>query len=456
MRNALSAIVGADHVLTADDLRAGYETDWTRRFSGRCDAVVRPGSTAEVAAVLAWCNAHGVPVTPQGGNTGLVGGSVPADGGIVLSTRRLDWLGPLDATTGQITAGAGVTLVALEAATASSRWEPGVDLGARESATIGGMVATNAGGTRVLRHGMMRRTVVGVEAVLADGTVLSHLAGLDKDNTGYDLTGLLTGSEGTLAVVTAARLRLVPRQPDQVATWVACASWADATELSTALRLDVAGLEGLEASDASCLRLVEEALGLPALFPEPPPVAVLASWAGRGESPPELAAAIGWRDHVVATDTAGVRRLWAYRERITEALATRGIPHKLDVTVPLGELAAFAEAVRRLLDGLDVYLFGHLGDGNVHVNVLGAAPDDVSVDEQVLALVASHGGSISAEHGIGRAKRRWLHLSRSDAEIAAFGRIKRAFDPRGILNPGVLLDATAGGALDVGDGGTGR
>jgi FAD/FMN-containing dehydrogenase len=452
MHDALSALVGADHVLTADDLRAGYETDWTRRFTGRCDAVVRPGTTAEVAAVLAWCYAHGVPVTTQGGNTGLVGGGVPDGGGIVLSTRRLRALGPLDPTSGQITAQAGVTLAALEAATAGTRWEPGVDLGARDTATIGGMVATNAGGTRVLRHGMMRRNVVGVEAVLADGTVLSHLAGLEKDNTGYDLAGLLTGSEGTLAVVTAARLRLVPRQPEQAAAWVACGSWDDATELSTALRLDVAGLEGLEAADARCLHLVEQALGLPALFAEAPTVAVLAAWAGRGDPPAELAAVIGSRPHVVAIDPTGVRRLWAHRERITEALATRGIPHKLDVTVPLAGLHSFVDDVHRELDGLDVHLFGHLGDGNLHVNVLGAAPDDTTVDGRVLALVASHGGSISAEHGIGRAKRRWLHLSRSEAEIAAFRRVKRALDPRGILNPGVLLDSTDDATPDAVEG----
>ncbi len=447
MHDALSAIVGAAHVLTADDLRAGYEVDWTRRFVGRCDAVVRPGSTEEVATLLAWCEARGVPVTTQGGNTGLVGGSVPADGGIVLSTQRLNRIGPLDPTSGQITVGAGVTLAALEAATARSRWEPGVDLGARDSATIGGMVATNAGGTRVLRHGMMRRNVVGVEAVLADGTVLGHLAGLEKDNTGYDLAGLLCGSEGTLAVVTAARLRLVPRQPDRVAVWVAAASWHEATDLSTTLRLDVAGLDSLEAAGASCLRLVERSLGLPPLFPEAPPVAVLAVWAGRGESPPELAAAIGTRDHVVASDPGGVRRLWEHRERITEAITAVGIPHKLDVTLPLAEVPAFAAEVRAELAGLEVHLFGHLGDGNLHVNVLGADPDDESVDEQVLALVAAHGGSISAEHGIGRAKRRWLHLSRTPAEIATFRRVKRALDPEGILNPGVLLDPPSIGSV---------
>ena len=444
MHAALGTIVGPAHVLTDPDLRAGYETDWTRRFIGHCDAVVRPGSVDEVAAVLRWCQDHGVDVTTQGGNTGLVGGAVPGDGGIVLSTLRLDAIDPVDAVAGQVTAQAGVTLGALGGAVAGSGWEPAVDLGARDSATIGGMVATNAGGTRVLRHGMMRRNVLGVQAVLADGTVISHLSGLEKDNTGFDLAALLTGSEGTLGVVTAARLRLVPTLTNCVAVWVACASWADSVELTTKLRLQVPGLDGLEAADGASLDLVHDALGLPALFDETPPVAVLAVWAGNGEPPEDaLGTLLADRHQVAAGDTRGVRRLWDHRDRITEAIATRGVPHKLDVTLPLVCLAAFVERVH---EGLRdhrlgaLYLFGHLGDGNLHVNVLGPAADDTGCDEAVLALVAELGGSISAEHGIGRAKKRWLHLARSSAEIEVFTRLKRAFDPAGILNPGVLID----------------
>src|SRR5215471_20536964 len=204
----LAAVVGQSHVLTGD-AAAGYAVDWTGGFTGQAPAVLRPGGTAEVAAVLGLCTDAGVAVVPQGGNTGLVGGGVPLHGEVVLSLARLDRLGPVDLDAGQVSAGAGVSLQRVADA------DPGLDLGvfiaSRHSATVGGAVATNAGGLRVLRYGPMRAQVRGVEAVLADGTVVSHLAGLVKDNTGYDYPGLLAGSEGTLAVVTAARIQLIPR-----------------------------------------------------------------------------------------------------------------------------------------------------------------------------------------------------------------------------------------------------
>ncbi len=438
---SLAAIVGSDHVLTEPDLRAGYEVDWTGRFRGEAGAVVRPGSSAEVAAVLAWCHQHRVAVVPQGGNTGLVGGAVPAAGGIVLALGRLSAVGDVDRVAGQVTAGAGVTLAALHAAVAGSGWAFGVDLGARESATVGGMIATNAGGIRVLRHGGMRQQVLGVEAVLADGRVVAHLGGLVKDNTGYDLAGLLTGSEGTLAVVTAARLRLVPDVPDRVVALVGLDTVDDALALAAALRARLDGLDALEAVFAPGLALAEAQLRLASPFAPEPAVTMLVEWAGHGDPPAQLGYRLGARPQAVAADAAGRERLWALRERQAEAIACVGIPHKLDVTLPLARLAGFVAEVRSLAStsGWTAHLFGHLGDGNLHVNVTGPAPDDDRVDDAVLRVVAEHGGSISAEHGIGRAKTRWLHLVRSDAEIAAFRAIKSALDPRGILNPGVLL-----------------
>ena len=203
-----ASVVGEAHVLTGD-ATAGYAVDWTRGFAGHTPAVLRPGSTAEVASLLALCSDAGVPVVPQGGNTGLVGGGVPLHGEVVLSLARLDRLGPVDAGAAQVTAGAGVTLQRV--ADAAPDLDLGVLIASRGSATVGGAIATNAGGLRVLRYGPMRAQVRGVEAVLSDGTIVSHLAGLIKDNTGYDYAGLLAGSEGTLAVVTAARLQLVPR-----------------------------------------------------------------------------------------------------------------------------------------------------------------------------------------------------------------------------------------------------
>lgn len=428
-------------MLVGDDLRSGYETDWTRRFTGRSLAVVRPGSVDEVAAVVRWAAATDVALVPQGGNTGLVGGSVPGGDrpSVVVSTRRLDTIGAVDAIAGQVTVGAGVTLAAVADAVGGSGWEIGVDLGARASATIGGMVATNAGGTRVVRHGMMRRNVTGIEAVLGNGSVVTHLQGLEKDNTGYDLASLLCGSEGTLGIVTAVRLRLVPELPDRWTALVACVDWADAVDLARSCRLGVEGIEGLEAVDASTTRVVADALDV-----HPPvqgAVVVLVEWAGHGEPGPGLAASIGERAHVVATDRVGRARLWETRDRATEAIATTGVPHKFDVTLPLGRLAEFVDAVSDRVVEHAVHVFGHVGDGNLHVNVVGPAIDDTGIDALVLGLVADHDGSISAEHGIGRLKAHALHLSRTETEVAAFRAVKQALDPVGVLNPGVLFPA---------------
>ena len=243
----LTEIVGNTHCLTDPDLRASYETDWTRRWSGRALAVVRPGSTDEVAAVLRACADAGVGVVPQGGNTGLVGGSVPRDGEVVLSLKRLDAVEDVDADAGEMTVGAGVTLVAAQAAARTAGWEVGVDFGARDTATIGGMVATNAGGVNVLRHGPMRRQVGGFEAVLADGTILRRLPGMPKDNTGYDIGGLLAGSEGTLAVITRVRLRLVPRLARRAVGIVGFDDTASAVAAVGGLRRDLGSLSGTRA-----------------------------------------------------------------------------------------------------------------------------------------------------------------------------------------------------------------
>jgi FAD/FMN-containing dehydrogenase len=430
IERALAGVVGGGHVLVDDDVRAGYEVDWTGRFRGRTPAVVRPGSVEEVAGVLAVCAAAGVAVVPQGGNTGLVGGSVPLAGEVVLSLRRLASVGAVDELAAQITVGAGATLEAVDSAAALCGLAVGVDLAARGTATIGGMVATNAGGLRHVRHGAMRAAVAGVEAVLADGSVVSHLGGLAKDNTGYDLAGLLCGSEGTLGVVTAVRLRLVPRLVDATTALVGF------SDVDTALRaLRRAGVvEAAEVMFADGLALVAAHLG-GSPVPVRAPVVVLFEWAG--EEVPDLPGAL---DAAVATEPSRRAALWRWREAHTEAVNALGTPHKLDVTLPLAELAAFVDSVPSLVPaGSTTVVFGHLADGNLHVNVVGPAPDDDAVDDAILRAVAARGGSISAEHGIGTAKKRWLSLGRSEAEIAAFRAVKRALDPGGLLNPNVLL-----------------
>jgi FAD/FMN-containing dehydrogenase len=448
---ALAGVVGPANVVVDADVRAGYETDWTGRFRGSARCVVRPASTGEVAGVLRACSAVAAAVVPQGGNTGLVGGSVPRGGEVVVSLRRLDAIGSVDAQHGEVVVGAGAVLGAVRAGARAVGWDVGVDMASRDTATIGGMVSTNAGGVQVLRYGPMRNQVLGLEAVLADGTVVGGVPGLRKDNTGYDLAGLIAGSEGTLAVITRVHLALVAYLSDRVVALCALEGFADAVAVSAALRKRVDSLVALEVFFADGLALVCEHTGLGLPFDRSYAAYLLIECAGRGGSAgvvvDELAGVLGECPQVqataVAVDAAGRQRLWAYRERHTEAINAAGIPHKLDVTLPFDRLVDFEQAVRARLNQVTprarVVCFGHLGDGNLHVNVLGPPPDDFAVDDAVLDLVAAMGGSISAEHGIGIAKRAALERSARPADIEAMRALKLALDPRGILNPGVLL-----------------
>ncbi|HET7652181.1 MAG TPA: FAD-binding oxidoreductase, partial [Acidimicrobiales bacterium] len=377
MIDALRAAVGDDHVLVDADVRASYETDWTRRFTGTALAVVRPGSTDEVAAVLRVCAARGVGIVPQGGNTGLVGGSVPGAGGdaVVVSLTRLTRVDPVDELAAEVTVGAGVTLARLQQHAARSGMRFAVDLAARDSATVGGMVATNAGGIHAFRHGPMRHQLVGIEAVLADGRVARRLPGLRKDNTGYDLPGLLAGSEGTLAIVTTVRVRLLPARHDSVVALAGLPDTESAQQLLLSLLATAANLEAAELFHEPGLRLVCEHARLPHPFAGTEHGAYLLVECATED---ELEAAFGALGD--GTGTAVGDDLWAYRERHTEAINGAGAhpPHKLDVTVPLQRLAEFERAVLARIGELDphtdVYLFGHLGDGNVHVNLVGPAP----------------------------------------------------------------------------------
>lgn len=449
----LAAAVGPSHVLADPALRAQYEVDWTRRWGGPARLVVRPGTTAEVAAVVRTCARHGTPIVVQGGNTGLVGGGVPPAGGeagataVVLSLRRLDAVGEVDVAAAQLAVGAGVTLDRVQAVAAGAGLAFGVDLAARATATVGGMVATNAGGIHVLRYGSMRSQVVGVEVVLADGTTVARMGGLVKDNCGYDLPGLMCGSEGTLGVVTAVRLRLVPRLPERVVALCACDDLGDVAAFAAGLARRLPSLHAVEAVDRSGLQLVLEHAGLPDPFPERPPWTVLVEASGHGDVVEEVAEALGRLADpervVVGTEPRQLATLWSYRERLTEAISAAGVPHKFDVSLPAAQLAPFDRALRaalrRACPAARLVVFGHIGDGNLHVNVIGADPVDDGLDACILQLVAAHHGSISAEHGIGRAKARWLGLGRSAADIRAMASIKAALDPDGLLNPGVLF-----------------
>jgi FAD/FMN-containing dehydrogenase len=447
----LVAVTGSDHVLVDDDMTRGYTTDWSRRYGGPARCVVRPGSTEETARAVAACARAGVAVVPQGGNTGLVAGGVPygADRDnppVIVSVRRLTRLDPVDVLSGQVTSGAGVTIADLCGHAARAGFEYGVSLASRDSATVGGTIATNAGGVLKLRYGGTRAQVLGVEAVLADGSVISRLGGLQTDNSGYDLAQLLIGSEGTLGIVTAARLRLWPAEPPVLTLLAGVAGLGQAIGLQAKIRAAIGGgVRAMEYFEAAGLALVREHTGLPAPLAQDYPAYLLVEIGGSAENAeaygertgalPELQAASA------ALDGPSRAALWAYRERHTEAISAVGIPHKLDLAMPLTQMAAFRGELDEVMKELSAraIVFGHIAIGNLHVNVLGPDPADETADEAVFRLVAGHGGTISAEHGIGKAKARFLHLSRTPAEIAAMRALKFALDPSNVLNPGVLL-----------------
>jgi FAD/FMN-containing dehydrogenase len=443
----LRGAVGPEHVLVDDDVKRSFETDWTGRFTGSAVAVVRPGSTEEVVSVVRACADTGTPLVVQGGNTGLVGGGIPSAGEVLLSCTRLVDIGEVDVAAAQVTAGAGVSLAVLQAHARSAGLDFGVDLAARDSATVGGLVATNAGGIRVLRYGSMRAQVVGAEAVLADGSVVSRLGGLVKDNTGYDLVSLLCGSEGTLGILTTLRLRLVPRLSARAVALLALPDTATAVGLLPKLRSGLPDLVAAELFLADGLALVRSYAGLAAPFAAEHPAYLVLECAAQTDPTEQLVDALadlpGLLDATVATDAAGQRALWAYREQHTEAISAAGVPVKLDVSVPVGALPDLVDRLPAVVSAVvpeaRLIVFGHVNEGNLHVNVLGSGERSEAVTDAVLRLVAELRGSISSEHGVGRAKVGWLGLSRSTTEIAAMRAVKDALDPKGLLNPGVLL-----------------
>jgi FAD/FMN-containing dehydrogenase len=448
LAQALVEVVGSPHVLEDRELKSSYERDYTGRYGGSARLVVRPADTEQVAGVMAACATAGTAVVPQGGNTGLVGAGVPRHNEVLISLRRLDQIGEVDEAIGQVTAGAGATLAALQEAAKAANQDAALDFGARDSCTVGGVVACNAGGARALRHGTARAHVVGLEAVLADGSVVSRLAGLTKDNAGYDLPQLLVGSEGTLGIITRVRWKLAPLLSSRVAALVAVNTAQEAAALLASLRAHAPSLESCDFFLDEGLELVLEHQQRESPIRNRSPFYVLAECAAQSDPTEELAAALqdaGIDDALIADDTASRRGLWTLREGHTDAINAAGVPHKLDVGVPLHELGRFIDEVPRVVQRAGagrVILFGHLGDGNVHVNVLGADPDDERADEAVLELAIECGGTISAEHGVGVAKAAYLERARGPVELAAMRAIKRALDPHNLLNPGAVLSVT--------------
>lgn len=452
---ALRAATGDPAAVTDDPtVLAGYEQDWTGRFRGRASFAVRPRTREEVRAVLAVCRHHRLPVVTQGGNTGLVGGAIPRDGAVVLSTRALDRIEPVDVAARSIVVGAGATLAAVQHACRSAGLDVGVDLAARDTATIGGMVATNAGGTRVLRYGDMRRQVLGLQAVLADGTVVDRVPGLAKDTAGYDLVGLLTGSEGTLAVITAVHLRLVNATRNGATIMLAVPTIAQALDVISTAHTAAPGLTSAELMTRAGLELTATHLGLASNSYGDSPYHLLLDWSvedtAAGPLLTALAALPVLADARVATDTRDRERLWRLRESHSEAVNATGLPHKYDVAVPPARLDTFVAEVTRALaihePGCRLVVFGHVAEGNLHLNVLDGSDD---AEDVILRMVIAHRGTVSSEHGMGYAKRHWLSPARGAAEAGIHRTIKTALDPTDLLNPGLLTTQTHHAHLTV-------
>jgi FAD/FMN-containing dehydrogenase len=437
-----------------------YTIDWTRKFRGTTPLVVRPKTTDELARVLFACHRYGIKVVPQGGNTGMVGGSTPRQGEVVISLSRMGAIEDYDDASGTIQVQAGVVLQTLHEHLDAHGMVFPVDLGGRGSCQIGGMIATNAGGLKVVRYGHMREQVRGLEVVLADGTVVSNLNKLKKNNTGIDLKHLFIGSEGILGIVTRAVLQASPRPRAVRTALAALGRLDDLPALYIAVRRSFPGLSSLECvvRDAiDFLRAVEPSIGEP--FGQKYPAYVLieeegepgegarASWHERLMALIEDGAVL---DIVIAESEAQARALWSYRERPTEAIGKVGLTHKYDVSVPQGAIPGFLAEVAALAKtrpGLRPLFYGHLGDGNMHINMVQRPElpvaqfhaEEPALSAAIYQLVAGYRGSVSAEHGIGVMKRAYLHHSRTAEEIALMRSLKVALDPAGILNPGVIL-----------------
>jgi len=474
--DSLASLLGPRGFTRDAEAMAPWLSDWRGRYRGRAAALLSPASTAEVRAIVGRCAEARVALVPQGGNTSMVGGATPGEegGSLLLSLRRMSSVRSLSPEENVAVAEAGTILSDLhDAAAAAGRRFP-LSLGAKGSATVGGLVSTNAGGTQVLRFGPMRSLVLGLEAVLPDGSLLEGLSALRKDNRGYDLKQLLIGAEGTLGVVTAASLRLVPAAGSRSVAWVGLGSPAAALTLLRRLEARLGeAVESFELVPQDALALV-----LAAIPGTRAPLAGAHRWhvlveavapEGARDAAESLQEALATaleeslaEDAFVASSEAQAAALWRLRESIAEAERVQGPSVKHDVSVPVSAMPAFIEAARAAVEsrfeGARVVAFGHLGDGNVHFNVQppAAAAAEAwlvaragAVTRLVHDLVGAAGGSISAEHGIGQTKLDELVRTAGPARLAALRAIKTALDPLGIMNPGKLIPPSPAAAAEA-------
>jgi FAD/FMN-containing dehydrogenase len=462
--DALRSCVGAAHVLCEGDLSA-FEVDWRKRWHGKALAVVRPGSCSEVAAVVRVCAQHHVSIVPQGGNTGLVGGGVPDGSGsqVLLSLQRLNRIRSVDDANLTLTAEAGCVLQHVQQAAREQGLLFPLSLAAEGSCTLGGNLATNAGGTQVLRWGNARDLCLGLEVVTAAGDIWHGLSGLRKDNTGYDLRDLFVGSEGTLGIITAATMKLAPLPAATTTAMAACADLHHCVALLKLARSKLgAGLTGFEAMGEFALALTAQHFPqLPRPLPNAKWTVLLEQSDVEGEAPARerfealLGAALDAgciEDAVVAESLAQSKALWHVRESIPLAQAQEGLNIKHDISLPVSAIPAFVAstdaALMQHFPGVRLVNFGHLGDGNLHYNVqapVGVAPAQFLAEKEhaintlVFDAVAEHGGSFSAEHGIGALKRDELAARKSPVALQMMRSIKAALDPMGLFNPGRVL-----------------
>jgi FAD/FMN-containing dehydrogenase len=462
----LQQCLGADQVLTSPEAQAAYLRDWRGRFQGHAQAVVLPATTAEVAQVVNLCIAAGVPMVPQGGNTGLCGGATPDESGnaVVVAMTRMNQIRNIDATNFSITAEAGVTLDQLKTAAESvDRLYP-LTLGAGHLTTLGGTLATNAGGLQVLRYGMTRDLCLGLEVVLPDGTIWSKLSGLRKDNTGYDLKQLFIGAEGTLGLITAATMKLYPLPAARALIWLDLPDVQSAVERHALAQTVFAGAQtASELISASTLSLVRKHLPdamLPMAAGHWPEgwglmievsahdadflQALLASWRKACAN-----ACVG--SGYIATAPAEQAQIWAIRKGLAESQKREGLSIKHDVGLPISQIPRFIDdasaALNARFPGIRIVAFGHIGDGNLHFNPSFADPaaNAVLIEQSLAAnaivyeVVDRLRGSIAAEHGIGQLKPEWLAQHAPTGSIALMRQLKTALDPKGLMNPGKIL-----------------
>ena len=461
------ALLGPRGLTCDPELVSPWLTDWRGRFTGKARALASPANVEELSQLVRLCGQHGVPIVPQGGNSGMSGGATPDETGeaLILSLRRMNHIREIDAEAGRVTCEAGVVLQTLHEAAEAQDLRFPLTLGGKGSATVGGLISTNAGGSQVLRHGSMRALVLGLEAVLADGQVFSALTPLKKDNRGFDLKQLLIGSEGTLGIVTAATLRLLPAVAERVVIWAGVSSLPAArTLLLHCEAMEGETLEGFEVMPQASIDAVKDHMPaarapLEGRHAWHVLIEVVADRAGAATLRERCEAMMAdafekdlLEDAAMSASETQADAFWLIRETVPAAERARGPAVQHDISVPVEKMPAFVEITAPMLEaefpGTEAIAFGHLGDGNVHYHVIAPqvtdgkawnAKEGKAISRRVHDLVTQWGGSISAEHGIGQLKRDELVRLGDPAALYMLRAVKQALDPQGLLNPGKLI-----------------